>query len=351
MFLLVGEGDMIDGKEIIKEERKQIKELVSEIDFKAENAKYIKQGDYGVAYGGGNQFVLGTTQLSSCVAVAFYCEELKLAALTHVDFRTDIRSLSQVLNFFPSKEIDCYLYGGSSLHKDMRKELLTFLKEKPNINLKAKTFNKLDFTDLLMGVLNEDSDFISKNICSLAINARNGKIYTEVTEKNFDNGLIDLNSLYSELLPRISSHENKGTLPLTQAFCSLPSEPILNEELQLKDEEPQLKILKEVLEIFLSLYETSNNSLLPLFLSKDQSFFSQCRKNIHMMDSTDSEKIKETAKKMLTLSSESETMIHDETSVKLLKAIASWDESELNSVKEELKEMKNILISDVCTIL
>ncbi|MBA4697266.1 MAG: hypothetical protein H2069_07760 [Legionella sp.] len=134
------------------------------VDFKANEAVMVLQHEYAITDAADKLPILGTFAAGPCVIVALYDDINEIALLAHVDAVTDLDPFSQLLNTTFSKENTvAHLSGGQVGAESLCIDVIKKLEEN---NIK---------------ILNIDILKSSFEVDSLAIDSRNGQIYTPVT--------------------------------------------------------------------------------------------------------------------------------------------------------------------------
>ena len=185
------------------------------INFQPEQTTAVIQHEYAVSYANSRKPILGSYGAGSCVILALYESKLKKALLAHIDVVTDLKCLDNILSGFSSETTVAHLIGGNteSLCPDFCLDIVEILEQH-----KIKIVN--------CDIVRNDYD-----PGSLAIDARNGNIYSPVDpyqlhtsgiikrleayvlSSSFKN-LTPLNKINvaSESLQPFSSWPNSGTL-------------------------------------------------------------------------------------------------------------------------------------------
>ncbi|MGD9153747.1 MAG: hypothetical protein PVG30_08890 [Gammaproteobacteria bacterium] len=159
-------------KEQIESNKLSEKKLV-EIQAPLKNAKYanfsknlaegVLQREYAITTANSKKPILGTYGAGPCLIVAIYDSKSKTAFLAHIDSATNLKSLTQILKIFNPKTSVVHLFGGDNSSKNMCMDV---------VEIFESNHFKLHNTDIVR------SDW--RNAASLAIDARNGQIYTPV---------------------------------------------------------------------------------------------------------------------------------------------------------------------------
>jgi len=152
-----------------------------QVDFSRHEARAVLQGEYAVAGSGAKQPVTGTWGAWPCLIMALYDSKNRMALIAHIDASTDIDSLPLTLSGFSGEHTVAHLYGGNLMSTGMCMDVVDFL-EREKIKI-------------------ENADIVRSGLepASLAIDARNGQIYTPCRRTDFtdDPSLKDRFEIYS----------------------------------------------------------------------------------------------------------------------------------------------------------
>jgi len=140
--------------------------LNHQIDFQPSEAVEIFQGDYAVTASTADKFVLATFYASPCLIVALYDSSNQIAVLAHVDAATKINSLDSLLSPISKKDSKAYIYSSQNELATMCLEIINFFKK----------------NDVQIAIV--DTAEKNKESVSLAINAKTGHLYLDVTPLN-----------------------------------------------------------------------------------------------------------------------------------------------------------------------
>lgn len=157
-------------KQIVVEQ--QQKQFFSQINKPLVNANYVDfpkalaftiiQHEYGITTEKSRMPILGTWGAGPCVIAALYDTKNKIAAVAHLDSTWDVKSLENMIRNFERESTVAHLYGGEQYSFD----------------------NCLDIIEVITnnGIKIENCALIehSKGNASLAIDARNGRLYSHV---------------------------------------------------------------------------------------------------------------------------------------------------------------------------
>lgn len=163
----------IEKQSIIEQQRKQLyleinKPLanVNYVDFPKSAAFTIYQHEYGITTAKSRMPILGTWGASPCLILALYDDENEIAALTHIDSSREVKSLTDIFRHFDLKSTVAHLHGGKQYSFDLCLDIVEFIKSR--------------------GIKIENCALIehSNGNASLAIDARNGRLYSSVEPWN-----------------------------------------------------------------------------------------------------------------------------------------------------------------------
>lgn len=132
------------------------------VDFNKKLSEGVLQGEYAITLSSSNKPILGTYGAGPCLIVAIYDVESKISFLAHIDGVTDLDSLKTIINRFNPETSQVHLYGGDISSEEMCIEVV-------------EIFKSLNFE-----IYNSDIVRQSLDRASLAIDSRNGKIYSPV---------------------------------------------------------------------------------------------------------------------------------------------------------------------------
>lgn len=135
---------------------------VNPVDFPKSAAFTIYQHEYGITTAKSRMPILGTWAAADCVILALYDNKNKIAALAHID-AMEVKSLANIFKYVDVESTVAHLYGGSSaLSFDKCLDIIEFIKSS---GLKIENCALIEH---------------SNGCASLAIDARNGKLYSPV---------------------------------------------------------------------------------------------------------------------------------------------------------------------------
>lgn len=142
--------------------KKPLKGAHNFIDFEPSLAVGVLQGEYAITTSESEQPVLGTYGAGPCLIVAIYDSNSRTAFLTHIDTLSDLQSLKYIIKSFDSQHSTVHLFGGDNSSAEMVMDVVEIL-ESMNFQLHN--------TDIVRD---------SFESASMAIDARTGKIFTQV---------------------------------------------------------------------------------------------------------------------------------------------------------------------------
>ncbi|MHB1947051.1 MAG: hypothetical protein ACYCQI_02910 [Gammaproteobacteria bacterium] len=134
------------------------------VDFKKEEVFIVSMEEYALTTATSQLPILGTSVAASCVIVALYNDEGKIAILSHIDEFARTESINQMIQLMPSEGTVAHVYGGSVESVDLCTRIITALEENNICINNADILRKDHMTDS----------------ASLAIDARTGTIYSPV---------------------------------------------------------------------------------------------------------------------------------------------------------------------------
>lgn len=135
---------------------------VNSVDFPKSAAFTIYQHDYGITTAKSRMPILGTWGAGPCVILALYNDKNKIAALAHIDTTAEVKSLENIFRHFDVESTVAHLYGGDSSSFNKCLDIIEFIKSS---GIKIETCALIEHSD---------------GHASLAIDARNGKLYSSV---------------------------------------------------------------------------------------------------------------------------------------------------------------------------
>ena len=153
-------------------------------DFTSDEAQSIGQHEVGLTNRRSTKPILGTTGAGPCIIVAAYNREIGQALLTHVDFGTDLNSLSEYLDKMggsASNKLEIHLHGGDNTTREQMAEIVGLIKQR------------------------SDTKIISAELCTgtggeakrLALDSRTGEVFTI-----FDHDQLHRDKMYPGIQPR-----------------------------------------------------------------------------------------------------------------------------------------------------
>ncbi len=162
-YLELGKTLQAENEEKLETIRKPLMGAQS-VDFESQKAATVLQREYSVAEATSIRPILGTYGAGPCVIMALYDSQNKKAILAHIDPSTNIDSLGKILGLLSIKHTSAHLYGGN------------FMSTSINVCLELVEF--LEEADVK--IVNSDIIRRASTLASLAIDSRNGRIYSPV---------------------------------------------------------------------------------------------------------------------------------------------------------------------------
>lgn len=195
----------IKKQEVVEQERKKVYLSINKplynanyVDFPKELAFRVVMREYCITSSKSRMPILGTTALGPCVALALYDKKRKIAALAHLGWREEFESVEKLIKSFDIQSTVAHLHGGSP-------------------NTYCKCLNLIEFI-IKIGIQIENCALIeySNGCTSLAIDARNGRLYTLV--KHTDLTYRDSRAIG---LLVVASADVKGCMPINKGYDGL----------------------------------------------------------------------------------------------------------------------------------
>lgn len=162
-------------------------------EFTKEEVRAVLQNEVAITNAKSTQPVLATEGFVTCVAVAAWNPVTKNTLLTHVDSYTDLNSLKQHLYTISSdRKLQVHLRGGIAAPGEGEERtlirLLKMLKTLDNVKIKSADVDTMQSNSSDVPMMIEGDNRVLY-IKSLAIDSRNGEIFTDFPALEVDKDL------------------------------------------------------------------------------------------------------------------------------------------------------------------
>lgn len=185
--------------------------VIGSYDFTPETARSVYIRGYGITSATDQKPVLGTSAMGPCLGVAIYNSEKKTAAIAHLDTRTDLSSFKKLLEQMSNggQKLEISLAGG--------------LKGDPNSEKMVAEAHSIIAQQSNAEIVHSEILNPAGTLKSLAIDSRNGKIYTQFFTGDMDKGnRSEMMALHAQtadqvtpLRPEYINGRDISSLPLT----------------------------------------------------------------------------------------------------------------------------------------
>lgn len=129
------------------------RELDRNLDVHEGNTIVPLQNEFAITSASSEHPYIGTTGLSTCIAVTFYDPMSQTGAVAHLDTKSDLSSLEMIIGRFPKfRRLHVTINGGDITEESQAKaeKIFSFLSERPEISIKAVHVNNAEHPRMLV---------------------------------------------------------------------------------------------------------------------------------------------------------------------------------------------------------